>query len=275
MVAALSVYCDLLEEPGVLSRAFAHYGSELRLVTAASRRLVEKLMALDGSAIESSGSTAVLDSEPGLWLRDPQPKRWPDLTPATALRQPKPRLDPAMTLPIANLAEELLANRNLLAALAGPAIAVTIETEGGARPVRITGEDLTRVLVNLVKNATEAMPGSGHIRIVLSERATKQGNSTTLVVAVEDNGPGIPERMLEKIFERGYSTHTFTSAPEGGWPAAHRGLGLTICRAIAEVAGGRLMAIKCATGARLEMELPVQGGGAPTEPHDRTGFVIS
>ena len=45
MVTALGLYCDLLEEPGVLATQFAHYGNELRLVAAASRRLVEKLVA--------------------------------------------------------------------------------------------------------------------------------------------------------------------------------------------------------------------------------------
>lgn len=273
MVAALSVYCDLLEEPGVLSRGFAHYGSELRLVTAASRRLVEKLMVLDGNGVESSASA--VHAGPDRWLGEPGPERWPDAKPVHALRPAKPRLDPAMTLPIANLAEEMLANRNLLAALAGSAVTVSIETEGGARPVRITGEDLTRVLVNLVKNAAEAMPGGGRIRIVLRERTTKAANSARLVVTVEDNGPGIAEKMLEKVFERGYTTHTFTSAPEGGWPAAHRGLGLAICRAIAEAAGGSLVAVRCSTGARLEMELPVQGTSAPADPHAATGFVVS
>ena len=47
MVTALGLYCDLLEEPGVLNPAFHHYASELRLVATASRRLVEKLLALD------------------------------------------------------------------------------------------------------------------------------------------------------------------------------------------------------------------------------------
>ena len=47
MVTALGLYCDLLEEPGVLATPFLHYGNELRLVAAASRRLVEKLVALD------------------------------------------------------------------------------------------------------------------------------------------------------------------------------------------------------------------------------------
>jgi len=47
MVTALELYCDLLQEPGVLATAYLHYGNELRLVSAASRRLVEKLMNLD------------------------------------------------------------------------------------------------------------------------------------------------------------------------------------------------------------------------------------
>ena len=43
MVTALELYCDLLQQPGVLAEPFVHYGGELRLVSAASRRLVEKL----------------------------------------------------------------------------------------------------------------------------------------------------------------------------------------------------------------------------------------
>jgi DNA-binding NtrC family response regulator/signal transduction histidine kinase len=245
MVAALSVYCDLLEQPGVLARRFAHYGSELRLVTAASRKLVERLMMLDAQGIEAAGTDMTAD---------PQVESWPAVTPAPARRQVAPRWDPTLAVPIANLAEELLANLNVLAALAGPAVVITVQADGGARPVRMTGEDLTRILVNLVKNAVEAMPGGGRIRISLSERAAQQGSSPRVVIAVQDDGPGIPDKMLEKIFERGYTTHAFRSAPEGGWPAAHRGLGLAISRSLAEAAGGRLAAVKCAAGARLEIE---------------------
>ncbi len=44
MVTALDLYCDLLQGPGVLAAPFAHYSGELRLVAAASRRLVDKLI---------------------------------------------------------------------------------------------------------------------------------------------------------------------------------------------------------------------------------------
>ena len=58
MVTALGLYCDLLEEPGVLAPPFRHYGGELRLVAAASRRLVEKLVALENADLGEAGRVA-------------------------------------------------------------------------------------------------------------------------------------------------------------------------------------------------------------------------
>jgi signal transduction histidine kinase len=267
MVAALSLYCEMLEEPGVLAFPFAHYCSELRLVTAASRRLVERLMALH--TVPTKGSRLRADCAPA-------PEKWSAQNPGGAGRQASAEADSMVQVPVANLAEELLANRNLLSALAGPAITVTVQADGGAKPVRITGEDLTRVLVNLVKNAAEAMPNGGRIRIMLSERPGRAGNATRLLVVVEDDGPGIPQRFQEKVFDRGYTTHAVKSGTEGGWPSVHRGLGLTISRSIAEAAGGRLVAVRCGgPGARLEMELPVQGAGAVPEIPGIAGFVVS
>ena len=46
-----------------------------------------------------------------------------------------------------------------------------MDADGGALPVRLTGEDLTRVLVNLVKNAAEAMPAGGRIQSACPSRA--------------------------------------------------------------------------------------------------------
>lgn len=354
MVTALGLYCDLLEEPGVLAVPFAHYGNELRLVAAASRRLVEKLVALDsgpdadfdtglntgldaGAAREpqtpefeaaaSDGWTASglpdpelqqalnrsldrsldrslersldrhldrhldrrLDRRRGRRSTDAasEPGLSPNLSPDTgqdlnSLSNAGPASAPARSRrwesifaePIQNLAAELIANRNLLSALAGPGIAVTVDTEGGASPVRLTAEDLTRMLVNLVKNAAEAMPSGGRVHISLGERpasgaeAAAAGAATAtpgwLVMAVEDNGPGIQEGALEKIFESGFTSHTRNAAP-GGWPSAHRGLGLAITRSIVEAAGGRISASNRAGsaasspgGARFEMELPVR-----------------
>ncbi len=162
--------------------------------------------------------------------------------------------------PIGNLAAEVHANRNLLAALAGPSISLTVDIEGGALPVRLTGEDLTRILVNLVKNAAEAMPEGGRIQVGLHELPPAGRKTTqTLSLTVEDNGPGIPQKALETIFESGYTTRSGI-AGQGGWQATHRGLGLSITRSIVEAAGGSLHAANRATaGARFEIELPVRG----------------
>jgi len=251
MVTALGLYCDLLEEPGVLTAPFAHYGNELRLVAAASRRLVEKLVALDSrpgmpmaSGAECFPELGKLTADAVAALRQPQAHRW-DLLPAE---------------PIDNLAAELLANKNLLAALAGPSIGLTVDVEGGALPVKLTGEDLTRLLVNLVKNATEALPTGGRIALGLHEFHAGNGASPWLVLTVDDNGPGIPRKALDKIFESGFSTRSSNSVENGGWPATHRGLGLSITRSVVEAAGGRIHAANRApSGARFEIELPVRG----------------
>ena len=255
MVTALGLYCDLLEEPGVLATPFGHYANELRLVATASRRLVEKLLALDSR--EAPRAATVLtgflagpvsrgvgrgEDEIGIGSRTERSRRW-DLMPAQ---------------PIDNLAAELLATRNLLAALAGPGVALTVDAEGGALGVRLTAEDLTRILVNLIKNAAEAMQANGRIVIELKERPAAAGTVSWLALTVEDSGPGIPRNALEKIFNAG-----FTSQPSGvadqDWPGSHRGLGLSITRSIVEAAGGRVHAGNRAPGgARIEIELPVR-----------------
>src|SRR5579863_9027853 len=65
MVTALNIYCDLLEVPGVLGNAFAHYAQELRLVAAASRRLVEKLVALDAGTAPNLSLPSLLETSAG------------------------------------------------------------------------------------------------------------------------------------------------------------------------------------------------------------------
>lgn len=263
MVTALGLYCDLLEEPGVLAKPFAHYGNELRLVAAASRRLVEKLAALDSNPDANAGSctdgeitgstrhaslSAVAspkDHGRGEGNRQDAMHRW-DLMPA---------------LPIANIAAELLANHNLLSALAGPSIALTVDVEGATCPVRMTGEELTRVLVNLVKNAAEVMPFGGRIQIELSELSSVSGAVEALALTVEDSGPGIPESALEHVFAPGFTTRAGAQGNAASWAAAHRGLGLAITRSIVKAAGGRIVAAnRKPAGACFRIELPVRKG---------------
>jgi signal transduction histidine kinase len=261
MVTALGLYCDLLEAPGVLAIPYIHYGSELRLVAAASCRLVEKLAALDTEEDTEEGPEAAA-GRTGLLDTGKRPVKAESEKRSRSAR----RWEIMPALLIDSLAAELMANRNLLAALAGPAIALTVDTEGGTLPVSLTGEDLTRILVNLVKNAAEAMPSGGKIHLRLRERAAAAGEPRFLTLTIDDSGPGIPANALDRVFEAGFSTQS-GSGNNAGWPAAHRGLGLSITRSILEAAGGRITAAnrepasdsaRDPAGARLEIELPVR-----------------
>ena len=310
MVTALGLYCDLLEEPGVLATQFTHYANELRLVAAASRRLVEKLVALDvhgttfrGTAMGLGRATrpaANLQAD-AIAARTMNAAHIEDTPKAATGATAAGRWDLMPPALISNLAQELLLSRNLLSALAGPSIALSVDVEGGALPVRLNAEDLTRVLVNLVKNSAEAMPAGGSIRIALRKRDSaaqapitsgaeavtetgpesrpkarletepeaKQGEggqaaSTLLSLTIEDSGPGIPRKALERIFEAGFTTRGAAAAVDGGWPSAHRGLGLSITRSIVEAAGGHIYVTNREgsgtpnRGARFEILLPVR-----------------
>ena len=246
VVAALSLYCDLVAEPGVLGEGFGHYAGELRLLAAASRSLVEKLTRMDGSR-------SFAGEGPG----DLRGVRQPTDTILERAGSAAARLPGD---PIENLQQELVANRNLLDAIAGLGVSVSVRTEGGARPVRLVSEDLTRILVNLVKNAAEAMHSAGAIEITLREEPGAHRDESAVVLLVEDTGPGIPAALLGRVFEPGYTTHCDAeSAPGGGWVAARRGLGLSITRSIVEQAGGSIDAAnRPEGGTQFRLELPVR-----------------
>ena len=86
---------------------------------------------------------------------------------------------------------------------------------------------LTRVLVNLVTNAVQALEGRTDGKVVVSLRnSVKEGFYD---IVVEDNGPGVKEENRSKLF-----TPDFTTKSHG------TGLGLAICRNIVERCGGEI-----------------------------------
>jgi len=265
MVTALGLYCDLLEEPGVLAPPFHHYGDELRLVATASRRLVEKLVALDAHEAPEGTFADGIAGATGKWPSFDANGKRPERLGTERSESERSGLGHSKvwellpSLPIENMATELAANKNLLDALAGPSIALTLDCEGGALPVRMSGENLIRVLVNLVKNAAEAMPTGGQIMLGLHEFHAGEQAVPWVVLTVDDSGTGIPAKALEEIFESGYSTRSAGQSAIPGWASAHRGLGLSISRSIVEAAGGRIHAAnRVPAGARFEIELPVR-----------------
>ncbi len=107
---------------------------------------------------------------------------------------------------------------------------------------------LVQLFSNLVLNAFQAMDGRGRLRIT----GTKERGH--LRVEVEDSGPGVPAGMREELF----SPFVTSRAETGG-----SGLGLYICRTIAEEMGGRLDLGEPGElgGARFIAEFPAEDAG--------------
>jgi two-component system sensor histidine kinase ChvG len=90
---------------------------------------------------------------------------------------------------------------------------------------------LSQVFLNLIANAVSFSPPGGEIRI------TARPDGRAVLVAVEDDGPGIPEDKLTAIFDRFYSER-----PAVEKFGTHSGLGLSISKQIVEAHRGRLWA---------------------------------
>jgi signal transduction histidine kinase/ActR/RegA family two-component response regulator len=131
---------------------------------------------------------------------------------------------------------------------------------------------LRQVLNNLVSNALKFTP-EGQVR--LRVRADVEAGSARLLFAVDDDGPGVPADEIEAIFSPFHQTAA--GADKGG-----TGLGLAVCRALAERMGGGVSALnRPEGGATFEFEAPMQLVSAPhkAEPHaaahlDRRAHVL-
>jgi two-component system sensor histidine kinase ChvG len=94
---------------------------------------------------------------------------------------------------------------------------------------------LSRIFQNLIDNAISFSPRNGSVRVTVAKGRIHNGEAT--VISVADDGPGIPPESLDSIFKRFY-----TRRPEGTVFGNNSGLGLAICRQIAESHGGRIWA---------------------------------
>lgn len=109
-----------------------------------------------------------------------------------------------------------------------------------------TGQ-LEEVLVNLIKNALEAM-ATPMDRSRMLQLATARKGSDAISVAVQDSGPGIDPSRIEAVFS------AFVTTKSQG-----TGLGLAICRMIVERHGGQLTASSDGkSGALFQFDLPIR-----------------
>ena len=106
--------------------------------------------------------------------------------------------------------------------------------------IRLNAETLQAALLNLVKNALEAMPDGG--QLIARTRVTRQGVALDLI----DTGSGMDERTAMKMFDAFFSTKS------GG-----SGLGLPTARRIIEAHGGRIgVHSEVSRGTQFTLEFP-------------------
>ena len=113
-------------------------------------------------------------------------------------------------------------------------------------PAEADPVQLQQVIMNLLMNAIDAVkssgPNGGEIRVALSSVREK-----SVMVAIQDDGPGIPAENIGEVF-----TAFFTTKPEG------LGMGLSVCKTIIEVHGGTLSVENLVPrGCRFSFVLPV------------------
>lgn len=106
---------------------------------------------------------------------------------------------------------------------------------------------IQRVLENLVRNAIRFTPAGGEVTISIAERPE------TVAVSVSDNGPGIPDEDIPRIFDRFYRALDGEEARSGS-----SGLGLAIVKRILDLHNSRItVTSKVDAGTRFEFELPL------------------
>jgi len=141
-------------------------------------------------------------------------------------------------LPLYNLVDELV---GLLQRAFGKRY--TIYVEHGAEPApTVDAGRLDQILLNLLVNARDAQPDGG--RILVRTIGTDPGR---VVLEVEDEGPGVPPEIRDKIFDT-----FFTTKSEG----QGSGLGLSTVRQLVNEAGGRIALCPSSKGACFRIELP-------------------
>jgi signal transduction histidine kinase len=112
--------------------------------------------------------------------------------------------------------------------------------------LNVDGGQLGRVLVNLLKNAREALEAPGSPITAPRVVVSASENAEEVTISVSDNGPGLPPRARDNLFV----------AFEGSARAGGTGLGLAIAREITEAHGGRLVFVDQTPGTRFDLILP-------------------
>lgn len=129
---------------------------------------------------------------------------------------------------------------------ASETVKILPQTEGQPPNAVCDRDALTQILMNLIKNALEAMPDGGLVQII-NNGHVQHTDQTYLKIAITDTGPGIPPEIMDNLFRP-------VSSSKGG---QHRGLGLSIVRDLVGKSNGQINCRNSSKGASFEILLPV------------------
>ena len=125
-------------------------------------------------------------------------------------------------------------------------IACQVELEDGDREITVDAVRSTEVLVNLIANAVDAMPTGGTLKI--RSQFHNEDGAESLHLSVSDDGCGMSEEDLDRIYEPFFTTKTNGT-----------GLGISTCRKIVGAHGGKIIvASKIDHGTTVEIILPTK-----------------
>lgn len=107
-------------------------------------------------------------------------------------------------------------------------------------------DQLFRVLLNLVRNATQAFEADTEPALVRRIRVAATRSGTVVTIAVSDTGPGVPDKARENLFR----------PFQGGFRRGGTGLGLAICAELVRAHGGTIELVDRGPGATFEVAIP-------------------
>jgi len=109
-------------------------------------------------------------------------------------------------------------------------VALTLDCPESLPMIRVDAQQISQVIINLVSNAIKYTPSGGHV--VCSARSPQQG---TVQINIQDNGAGISEDQIKRMFEPFERGGDAVTAREQG-----TGLGLTLAKRLTEMNGGSI-----------------------------------
>jgi signal transduction histidine kinase len=132
---------------------------------------------------------------------------------------------------------------------------ITTDLAKDVSEVLVDSSMITQVYINIIKNAVEAMASENNTdkqyELKIGLKKEKRDSKMYAVTTIEDNGPGIPEDIREKIFKFGFSTKTEENT-------SSRGIGLHFCvDSVTKYGGSIELDSKVGKGSTFKISLPI------------------